>query len=61
MSETLKPSLRGVKPVLLLTFSDISILTAEFSVMFHLIKITTQGQELITFYALQILLSPFLI
>ena len=61
MSQTLKPSLRGVKPGLLLTFSGISILTTEFSVMFHLIKMTTQCQELITFYALQILLSPFLI
>ena len=59
MSQTLKPSLR--KPGLLLTFSDISILTTEFSVMFLLIKMTSQGQELITFYALQILLSPFLI
>ena len=61
MSQTLKPSLRGVKPVLLLTFSDISILTAEFSVMSHLTKMTTQDKELIIFYALQILLNPSLI
>ena len=61
MSQTLKPSLHGVKLVLLLTSSDISILTAKFSVISHLTKMITQDQELITFYALQILLNPFLI
>ena len=61
MSQTQKSSLHGVKLGLLLTFSDISILTVEFSVMSHLIKMITQDQELIIFYALQILLSPFLI
>ena len=61
MSQTLKSSLHGVKLGLLLTFSDISISTVEFSVMFHLIKMITQDQELIIFYALQILLSLSLI
>ena len=61
MSQTLKPSLHGEKPGLLLIFSDISIPTVEFSVMSHLIKMITQDQGLITFYVLQILLSPFLI
>jgi len=55
MSQTQKSSLHGVKLGLLLTFSDISILTVEFSVMSHLIKMITQDQELIIFYALQIL------
>ena len=45
----------GVKPGLLLIFSDISTPTVEFSVMSHLIKMITQDQELIIFYALQIL------
>ena len=54
MSQTLKPSLHGVKRVLLSTSSDIFILTTEFSAMFHLIRMTTQGQELIIFYAPQI-------
>ena len=61
MSLTPKSSLHGVKPGLVLIFSDTSIPTVEFSFMFHLIKMTTQCQELITFNALQILLSPFLI
>ena len=61
MSQTLKSSLHGVKPGLVLIFSDTSIPTVEFSFMFHLIKMITQDQGLITFYAHQIKLSPFLI
>ena len=61
MSQTLKSSLHGVKLGLSLTSSDTSIPTVELSVMFHLIKMITQDQELITFYAHQTLLSPFLI